>query len=41
MTNAPEGGTEIDSLLSFLAKAAARYAGRSGDFKQESKSCRN
>ena len=40
MINAPEGGTESASLLSFLQKAAAKYAGRSGDFKQESISCK-
>lgn len=40
ITKAPEGGTEIDSLLNFLAKAAAKYAGRSGDFKQASRSCK-
>lgn len=39
MTSAPDGGTTSDSLLNFLAKAAAKYAGRSGDFKQESRSC--
>lgn len=38
ITNAPEGGTTSASLLNFLAKAAARYAGRSGDFRQESRS---
>lgn len=38
ITNDPEGGTERANLLNFLAKAAARYAGRRGDFKHESKS---
>lgn len=40
MINAPEGGTKSASLLSLLQKEAAKYAGRSGDFKQESTSCR-
>lgn len=39
ITNDPEGGTVSDSRLNFLAKAAAKYAGRSEDFKQLSRSC--
>lgn len=38
-TRVPEGGTESASLLSLLANAAAKYAGRRGDFKQASRSC--
>lgn len=40
MTNAPEGGTASDNRLSFLQNAAAKYAGRSGDFRHESRSCK-
>lgn len=40
MTNAPEGGTASDSRLSFLQNEAAKYAGKSGDFKHESRSCK-
>lgn len=40
MTNAPEGGVASDSRLSFLQNAAAKYAGRSGDFRHESRSCK-
>lgn len=39
MINDPEGGMKSASLLSFLAKAAAKYAGSSGDLRQESRSC--
>lgn len=38
MTSAPEGGANSASLLNFLQKAAARYAGSSDDFKHESNS---